>query len=188
MIENELKFVLSQEAAEASNIEAHPDFLPSFIKKTIIQGYHSGGGRLRYEQIRHALPKYTFNYKMNLPDGQIEEFEQEIDQGTFDRCFPLCKHQVSKYRYTSVSEDRSEVWDTDFFYDPSSLEVYFVMAECEMPEGRLAPLVIPPFIEQFRLHDVTRGDNAFTSRKLGDIKYARTLFGDINGYMGATAG
>jgi hypothetical protein len=180
MIENEVKIVLDLLPATAHTQE-YPDFLPSFLRKHITQGYHSRGGRVRREKIETAPPRYTFNYKITLPDQQEEEFEMPIDQASFDRTYPLCDIRLTKFRYTYVDqsvESEHLVWDVDFFTDPEG-RIYFAMAECEMPEGMDRPTRSQPFIDRFRLYDVAKGDRRFTSKKLADIKYAMNLLEDI---------
>lgn len=176
MIENEVKIVLDLEAA--NHIHAYPEFLLPFIRKSITQGYHRDGGRVRCEKVNHAPSHYTFNYKIDLPDGQIEEFEMDIDRAAFDRCYPLSKQTVEKFRYTYVDDDNEDiVWDVDFFTEQD--EVYFVMAECEMPEGMEKPPSLPEFIRKYKIHCVARDDNRFTSKKLGTPAHARLLLAEI---------
>ena len=161
MIENEVKYIL--------------DLNCSFddAKKSIIyQGYDKNGAR-----VRNQNGKYTFNYKMKNQDF-IEEFEMNITQEEFDRCYEYCVEKLKKIRFT-IKDEYLNTWDIDFFY--SREELYFAMAECEMNDPyKQYPDKILPIVEENCLYAVPRSETRkFSSRKLSDVEYAKKMLESI---------
>ncbi len=100
--------------------------------------------------------------------SRVIEIETSIDKRDFDDLWAVSKGKLSK---TRVYIDD---WEVDFFLD-DQCKVYFVLAECEMPEGKEYPDELIPFVKDHLLYEVPRGDARFSNRKLGKVKYASKL-------------
>ncbi len=48
-----------------------------------------------------------------------------------------------------------------------------------MPEGQLAPGVIPDFIKDNLIYEVDLTDNRFSSKLLADVRYATNIYKEI---------
>ena len=62
----------------------------------------------------------------------------------------------------------------DFLKDENS-NTYFVMAECEMPEGRETPNSMPDEIKDDIIYIVEKDDVRFTNKKLSDKSHAQAM-------------
>lgn len=174
MIENELKYVLRKGLYEEVVMDAWP-CLVGVPHRRLVQVYLDGGGRVRMS-MGDALkaPLYEFNYKQDLPNGEMEEFEIEITKEVFERVRPTGVVTLAKTRYTIEGVDPSkELWDIDFFFHPDTWEVYFAMAECEMATGVDQPSELPPVIRDNLIYAVPREDTVYyTSKKLANPETA----------------
>jgi CYTH domain-containing protein len=170
MIENELKFLLKSNMV----LDLLTDKYPVDILH-LKQGYLSKHARVRnILDFKTGILSYTFTYKILLPSGELEEFEQDINSDSFGRCFKMTDGEINKLRYSTKIDD--EKWDLDIFVFDYDKSLILVMAECEMPEGRVAPKFIPDFISTNLVYAVPREDTElFTSRKLTDPKYVKTI-------------
>lgn len=173
MIENELKYVL--DLSVFSNMHRYPHIFKNF--RLLTQGYHKSGGRFREEVSEDGIGFRTFNYKVPLPDGQLEEFEQEISKDSFDRCIALCDNKLIKTRYTTSLNDLY-LWDIDFFQTEIG-DVYFIMAECEMPPSVKKPEYMLSIVEDYCIYEVPRFNSEFTSKSLADRAYAESMLEKI---------
>lgn len=163
MIENELKYVLIYSNALEQALEEKATSI-----KHIRQGYETQGARFR-SQVTDGVPSYTFSYKVKLKDV-VEEFEMSITEQEFTRCYTTCNKKLHKTRYSFYDKFKN-LWDVDIFLNGS--EVYFAMAECEMPEEeKHSPEELPEVIATALLFAVPRGNTDFTSKKLSDVEYA----------------
>lgn len=171
MIENELKYVLRIALYDQVQIGMCPE-LEGIPEKMISQSYLTGGGRVRSTSGPQYLGEVlTFNYKHDLPSGESEEFEMEIDAETYERVCDV-DHTLTKARYT-YPIDQLCFWDVDFFINPANGMIYFAMAECEMPAGMDAPDVLPDFIRDNLIYAVPRDESSvYSSRKVADVVYA----------------
>lgn len=161
MIENEIKYVL--------RLDAIKDLKGPSIH--IAQGYLPGGARLRRVE-RKTKSTFYFTYKVSLPNGEVEEFEQKITKDEFNRCFGTVSEKLTKQRFTF--EHAGATWDIDIFLEDNI--PYFCMAECEMPSGWQFPKSVPNVVAKHLLFAVDRTNSKnFSSKKLSDSKYARTL-------------
>lgn len=166
MIENELKYVIDKSIC-SSIINGNNDY------KIIQQGY-VGDARVRRSVRGVNVVKTDFNYKIPLRNGEVEEIEVDISDEAYSNMMSKASNIINKYRYT-YSENDSEIWDVDFFWDDEG-DIYFCLAECEMPTGRKAPLNIPKFISQHLIYAVPREENSkFASKKIQDVSYAKNL-------------
>lgn len=188
MIENELKYVLDPRLYGEVIIGKYPGLRAKSIT-ALTQGYHKNGGRFRQERIGGAA-YHSFNYKVDLPTMELEEFEQSINQSSYDTCIKLCKNVLRKLRISTLVDGNT--WDLDFFVDASEAKnfvhyqpgnpvpIYFCMAECEMPSGMLIPMEIPDFITDHLLFTVPRERSSdYSSKKLSNRTYANDRMRDI---------
>jgi len=160
-VENERKYVLK------------PDFdagrLTGWTKHAIRQAYLDDGPR-----IRQRGDDYIFTYKKWVPQaGELVEIETAISEDDFNLLWPLCVQRIAKTRYV-LMQDEVE-WVVDFLCDDQG-QVYFVLAEAELPRGQAVPRHIPAEIESGILHSVAAADNRFTNKKLSDRVYAASLY------------
>lgn len=173
-IENEQKYVM----ALHSNLE---EKLLRFCKPLHIQqGYlPSEGCRVRSISVGDDIEFY-FTYK-HQDSFDIIEIETLIDGEDFDKLFRDCSYKLAKTRYSFSNKD--EHWDIDFFHTTYSFctpRLYFVMAECEMPEGRKEPNDIPLILVENIIAPVDFLE--FTSKKLSSPSYAERKYKELIGY------
>jgi len=172
-IENERKYVLRLNTSEKKISEAS-DFMEDIEQVYIMVGKKQSA---RIRLIRLFRPdnwvefKYTFTYKQDVGKKTVE-VETPLDPQDY---LMLKKDAILKFR-----KRRYKIggWEIDFFIDGAPGEIcktYFVQAEIELPEHRRKPKEIHPLVKENLLHAVKRGDGRFSSKKLGDMKYARRL-------------
>lgn len=160
-VENERKYVLN------------PDFdagrLAAWSRHDIRQAYLDDGPR-----IRQFDDTYLFTYKKWVPQAEeLVEIETVISEDDFNLLWPICVQRIAKTRYVLL---RDEVeWVVDFLRGDDG-QVYFVLAEAELPRGQAVPGSIPQEIESSILHAVDAADNRFTNKKLSDRDYAAGLY------------
>jgi CYTH domain-containing protein len=166
-IENELKYVLS-----------NGDDLETCLSRTMIpqrleQAYLGTSARIRRIDGGNCL----FTYKHRLADASSVEIESPIDQQSFSLLLQDCGRSLRKHRYKL--RDGAVLWDVDFFKSNADGTNYFAMAEAEMPAGMLQPSGIHPLIREHLLFAVPRHDRRFSSFRLTDEAYARSLAADL---------
>jgi CYTH domain-containing protein len=166
-IENELKYVLS-----------NGDELEALLSRTMVpqrleQAYLDNNARIRCVDDTIRL----FTYKHRLADGSSVEIETAIDARSFDLLWRECGSGLRKHRYKL--RDGEILWDVDFFKSGSSGQNYFAMAEAEMPEGMSSPADIHPVVRKHLLFAVPRHDRRFSSFRLTDENYARSLAAEL---------
>lgn len=173
MIENEFKYVLKFDPS----IEA---LFKEWSKTILQQGYLPGGARIRRTNFSNFC---QFTYKLMVTeDGErkLVEIEKDIESRFFNLLWAETNQRLLKMRY-SLSLCFGEIeehWDVDFFLDENN-EVYFIMAEVELPENQIEPQKYPDIIAKNIVYRVTQDDNRFTSKNLSDPEYARNLMLDI---------
>ncbi len=130
-------------------------------------------GRIR-QTITNGVPAYHFNFKKGTPLGNIE-IEHEVQPSFwFDNFDPENNVTIYKQRLEKHIED--EIWSVDIFWKPGYDGNYLIMAEVEMPDGRVTPLHTPDFISDNILHSVERNDERFNNIALSDPnKVLKTL-------------
>lgn len=167
--ENEIKFVLYNRSFDFSDWQC----------STIKQHYLLSGIRTRSEITSYART-YTINYKTKQSDYSNLEQEYEISEEVFNLLNDKDSQcSLSKYRYSKQFDD--ELWNIDFFLD-SNFVIYFVLAECEMPEGRLLPVTIPKAVSDNMLYIASRRENSslLSSYRLADVSYATQLLESLS--------
>lgn len=172
-VENELKYVLNpsvelfKQYSEGHSIVYH-----------MVQGYLSDNNRIRNE---NGLCTFTAKYTGNT--GDLIEIETEISRSDFDNLWPKTTSRLKKIRFKHYTKDAYDeedyVWDIDFFFD-SVGNIYFAMAEAEMPPGKLEPKTIPRMFRKELLFSVPRERTSeFSSRMLSDTSYAQAKLQEI---------
>ena len=74
---------------------------------------------------------YWLTLKCNNGRRVMVEIEEKLDKRDFDDLWELSMNRLEKTRYKMP-----DGWCVDFFLDHDDA-IYFVMAECEMPEEQL---------------------------------------------------
>ena len=166
MIENELKYVLGGHAALEDLLACS-----GCPRKELTSGYLNEETRIRRE-VSAGLDERIFTFKRRLPDGRNIEVARDLDAEAFSLLWSVTRERLTKRRYTLL--DGSVTWDTDFFYNPCG-EVYFAMAEAEMPPAMDRPERIHPVIAPHVAFSAARGDPRFSSRLIAGEGYARNL-------------
>lgn len=171
-IENERKYVLRLETPE-KEFGKIADFVED------IEQIYLMYGKKQSVRIRKSLlfrpDKYVeFKYKMTFKQDvgrKTVEIETPISPEDYDMLGKQSLLKFRKWRY------RVDEWEVDFFKLKD--KVYFVQAEIEMPEDQKKPETIHPLIQENLIHAVKRGDGRFSSKKLGDAKYAQRLMNSL---------
>lgn len=165
MTENEFKFVIKDCEEEIARMAEK--------KYLIEQGYLlvGRGISLRFRKSQNdSKNSYFMTFKCSA-GGRVIEIEKKLDYRDFHDLWPQCMNKLEKIRYVL------DGWDIDFFKDHNN-ETYFAMAELELPEGEV-PGIIPDFIESNLLHKVELTDCRFSSKILGDVRYAKNLYSKL---------
>jgi CYTH domain-containing protein len=89
-------------------------------------------------------------------------------------------NKLEKKRYTTSSSENT--WDIDFFKDHHH-QTYFAQGEVEMPEGQMAPTLIPDIVKNNIIFEVPMEDNRFGSKKLAHVKYAKNLLKELTEHL-----
>jgi len=168
-VENERKYVLS------------PGFdtgrLTDWQRVEIRQAYLDDGPR-----IRQIGADFIFTYKKWAPHAQeLIEIETPISRDDFELLWPLRVQSVQKTRHIKVLGD--EEWVVDTLRDDAG-DVYFVLAEVELPRFQAEPRAVVADIADFVIHAVAADDNRFTNKKLADRDYALALLAGLAAEVG----
>ena len=121
---------------------------------------YTRGDRLDYAQWR--CPGWTWD-------------ELAPDFAAVEQRLQISRPPATRFTKTCASGD----WVVDFLRDGSG-ELYFVLAEVELPRGVTAPSSIAEEIAPHVLHVVERSDSRFTNKRLTDIVYASALYDEIS--------
>ncbi len=163
-VENERKYVLSP-AFDAGRLK-------DWQQVEIRQAYLDDGPR-----IRQIGADFVFTYKKWAPHaGELVEIETPISREDFEMLWPLRVQSVQKTRHIKVLGD--EEWVVDFLRDDAG-DVFFVLAEVELPRFQAEPRAVVEEIRAFALHAVAADDNRFTNKKLADREYALGLLASL---------
>jgi CYTH domain-containing protein len=126
--------------------------------------------RIRKQKDHKDKIKYYFTTKQKVED-KIIEIEKKIQQPDFEDLAKVAVGWVHKIRYVVKN------WEVDFFKE--NKKTYFIMAEIEMPHGMEEPKEVPGFVTENLLFKVPREDCRFSSKKLSDVDYAKTLLDEV---------
>lgn len=176
--ENERKYVLLNEPIVLSDIARQSTRILS-IEQAYIQNGNGWTFRIRKTfGIHYDEPIYHATYKHKI-NGRVVEIETSIDERDYDDLHSQSIAMLNKTRY--VIPAGSLKWEIDFFYDVKRSNVYFVLAEVELPEKVSNPPYIPDIIQQYLLFAVPEDNNKFSSAKLTDMNYAIQKYNEITG-------
>ncbi len=170
--ENERKYVLRMDSEDEIATAASHVF-------TICQGYliATRGITVRVRSLKSSKNglQYYFTLKCTTNNRCIE-IEEALDARDFNDLWDISLNKLEKTRYKM--NGRHKGWVADFFKDHQD-QTYFAMAECEMPEGQQRPDTFPEEIKSAVLFEVPLSDVRFTSKLLGDVRYAKRLLKEI---------
>jgi CYTH domain-containing protein len=182
MVENEVKYILKIDPSfdatgwDAITMEQH--YLPNSVRIRRSSFMQDSTFTINYKSFMQDST-FTINHKSLRSDGAYNELEYYISVAVFN----LLKRQqslasVKKTRFTRQFGD--ELWAIDLLAIGPAWTTYFVLAECEMPENRIAPLSIPPQITNNLLFAVPREETfLYSNYRLADVGYARSIYESI---------
>ena len=145
----------------------------------ITQGYLSGGARIRHIVLHgtSTADQYLFTFKVKVT-GSVCEIECEIDPHDYHKLMLIVKPVVLKTRAKIKQGDLT--WDIDFFKTPKQGQVYFLMAEVEMPEFQTDTPELHPLLHPYALKWIDLGDKRFNNKNLAHLNKVRKLLKDQN--------
>jgi CYTH domain-containing protein len=170
-IENERKYVLRLDAPESDFWTQAP--VTENIEQIYLMFNKKQSLRIRESMLTEngwLQWKYKMTFKQDVNKKTVE-VETTLDRRDYEL---LGKNAILKFKKVRY---HIEGWEVDFF--KKNGKTYFVQAEFEMPEGKKKPDKIPDLIQQNLIHVVKRGDGRFSSKKLGDHKYAQRLMNTL---------
>lgn len=171
-IENERKFVLRIDSPEMTFSEVADS--KEYIEQIYLMFGKKQSARIR--KARHFYCdkepewKYTFTFKQDVGKKTVE-VETPLEFKDYDLLSRKSVLIFNKWRYHLGD------WEVDFFKNMD--KTYFVQAEIELPEGVKRPVNIHPLIGENMIHLVKRWDGRFSSKKLGDPRYAQRLMQNL---------
>ncbi len=176
--ENERKYVLVNEPIVLSNIAQQAKRILS-IEQAYIQSGDEWNFRVRKTfGVHYDEPIYHATYKHKINE-RVVELQIALDERDYDDLLSQAFIVFNKTRY--VIPAGSLKWEIDFFYDTRRSNVYFVLAEVELPERVSRPPHIPDIIQEHLLFEVPEDNNEFSSVKLADMNYAITKYDELIG-------
>lgn len=170
--ENEVKFVLTCELNVIETLVHKCDDV-KHITQTYIHCGSSWNARVRHI-VSDDKEIFVYTYK-NKKHDRVLEIETEIDAEDYYDLIKYPKADLTKTRLIFNTDDH--IWEVDLFKDDDE-NIYFIMAEVEMPVGMTYPKSIPKIIKQFIIHDAGYS-RKFSSKKLSSRLYAKTVYNDI---------
>ena len=114
----------------------------------------------------------TFKQKVN---DRVIEIEKKLDDRDGSDLWQACVGKLTKDRYVFAGE---EIWEVDLF--KRSGELYFILAEVELAEGKPRPKSVPKFLKPYVLYEVPITDDRFSNKRLGDVDYAMNLYKSLS--------
>lgn len=173
--EHEFKYVISLDLAK--------EFTPDQMKKMcsrfrqIEQGVicHGPGMYLRIrKQIERKKTQWQMTFKLKDADRTIE-IENLIETRDAEDLWRKCYWCLTKDRY--IYEHNDIKWEIDFFKQKD--EVYFILAEAELPEYAPRPKKMPPILKKYLIYEVPLTDDRFSNKRLGDVEYAAKMYSQL---------
>lgn len=130
-------------------------------------------------RVRSYNKELQFNHKFWVASkGRDTESETVLNKKKYNALRDGAESRMTKDRYIFPEEVNGEKWEVDFIRD-DDVEIYAIMAEVEMPEGRDTPTTMPKLLRPFIVHEVDKGDKSFSSRKFCDQGYAEQKLSEI---------
>ena len=139
-------------------------------------------GYINEARIREYGDTHLFSWKLRIGKISSYEVEQVLSQTDFNLLWKECKDKHTKHRYT-LDDIPGVKLDIDFFYINWWENPYIGTIEAELQDGiEILDLKNPEYRELDIYHYIhSEVDNSkFSSRKLGDEKYARKLLKEIS--------
>ena len=182
MVENEVKYILKIDSKfdttgwDATVIEQH--YLPNSVRIRRSSFMQDSTSAINYKSFMQDST-FTMNHKYLRSDNSYNELEYDIDVQVFN----LLKRQqslasIKKTRFSKLFGD--ELWAIDLLATDANWAIYFVLAECEMPENRQSPLHIPTQITDNLLFAVPREETSlYSNYRLADLGYARAIYESV---------
>lgn len=167
--ENERKYVLINEPKVVHEIATKANRILAIEQAWL---YHGKNWTYRIRKIygpHYPDPIYKATFKQKVQKRLIE-IETDIDERDYYDLLNLSDTILHKTRY--IIPVGALKWEVDLFYNEKRSNLYFVMAEVELPEGTKGPALIPSFISDNLLFEVPADNIEFSSRKLQNIEYA----------------
>lgn len=172
--EHEYKYLLDTKIAGT---------LSQYPQVVIHQGYlatsDSMDCRIRHSIAQNGEEEWTLTFKQKVT-GRKVEIEKDLEPRDGMDLWEVSTRKIKKIRHYADNRDRT-VWETDLFYNLDTGDLYFAMAEIELPEGSPPPEKLPDFLQKFLLFKVPLTDDRFSNKRLGDMEYAKTLYTEIQG-------
>jgi len=138
--------------------------------------------RVRHSILKDGRDEWRLTFKQKVVERKIE-IEQVISSRDGMDLWEIAVSKLKKVRHYVENEDRRDntVWEIDLFYNHNVGDLYFAMAELELPEGSPPPEELPDFLQKFLLFKVPLTDDRFLNKRLGDMGYAKNLYKEIRG-------
>lgn len=180
--EHEYKFVLRKEIADDVEISQLPT-------TTIRQGYLAASDsmdlRIRHTAHPNNTEFWTVTFKQKVAGRKIE-LEQKVDVRDGLDLWEVSGTKIKKVRHYLGNPRQGPVWEIDLFY---ANDLYFAMAEIELPEGAPPPEELPELIEAYLVLKVPLTDSRFFNKNLGNVESVTSLYEELlENSQGATNG
>jgi CYTH domain-containing protein len=173
-VEFELKYILDVEP------ETYKRQLEDLKVKEIIdiqQGYMTKEARMRHCVFLSKNEEvFIFSFKKRIQNYHLE-IETPISREDFEMGWNSIDKKLSKVRYKI--KDDGNIWEIDFFYENDINNVYFVMAEIELPLESPVPSSIPDFISDNLLFVPDENDHRFKNGNMTNPEEVRILFNGL---------
>lgn len=172
--EHEFKYVISLDLMNDFSKGQLKDLCCEF--RSIEQGIicHGPGMYLRIRRCKFKEKDKTnwhMTFKLKDADRTIE-IENPIDARDGQDLWSRCYWKLVKDRYVYEKDDIK--WEIDFFKHKN--EIYFILAEAELPEDAPRPQKLPSFLRKNLIYEVPLTDDRFSNKRLGSVKYARKIY------------
>lgn len=173
--EHEFKYVISLEMA--SDFDHLSLMKMAKEHQHIKQGYlaFSKGMTTRIRSIDNGETKKWFLTFKQKVDNRVIEIEKKVDERDGQDLWSICVGKLKKDRY--VIENKGITWEVDFFRKGHNL--YFILAEVELPEGSKRPNTVPDFLRDYIIYEVPLTDDRFSNKRLAEVEFASNLYQQI---------
>lgn len=173
--EHEFKYVISLDLLEEISENQMRQLCSRH--RQIEQGVicHGPGMYLRIrKQTERKKTQWQMTFKLKDADRTIE-IENSIDSRDGEDLWRRCYWGLTKDRY--IYEHNDIKWEIDFFKQKD--EIYFILAEAELPEYAPRPKKLPSFLKKHLVYEVPLTDDRFSNKRLGDVEYAVRMYSQL---------
>ena len=175
--EHEYKYVISSKLLN----EFSESILGSLANKVYLiqQGYlcQGKGVSCRIRSLTDVATKRTkwfMTFKQKV-DDRVIEVEKKVSIRDGKDLWKVAINKLNKTRHVFVHENNQ--WELDLF--KADVDVYFILAEVELDEGKSRPKKMPVFMKKYLLLEVDLDDDRFANKYLGDQEYVKNLYQDV---------